>query len=41
VLQAYVDENGMVDYQSLKAGPQPLDAFAAEIGRVSPAFYSG
>jgi hypothetical protein len=41
VLQAYVDKNGMVDYQSLKAGPQPLDAFAAEIGRVSPAFYSG
>jgi hypothetical protein len=41
VLQAYVDESGKVDYGKLQVGRDQLDAFAAEIGSLSPVSYSG
>lgn len=39
LLQTYVDENGMVDYQSLQQNRQGLDQFNASIGAVSSATY--
>lgn len=36
VLETYVDNNGMVDYDALKANRARLDAFAAAIGDLSP-----
>lgn len=39
LLQTYVDENGMVDYESLQQNRQGLDQFNASIGAVSPATY--
>lgn len=36
VLQAYVDDQGLVDYQSLHANRSDLDAFNASMARLSP-----
>lgn len=40
VLAAFVDTQGLVDYQALKANRQRLDAFAAALGTLAPAVYS-
>jgi hypothetical protein len=37
VLAAFVDTQGLVDYQALKANRQRLDAFAAALGTLAPA----
>lgn len=39
VLRAYVDDQGMVDYEGLKAHRERLDAFAGSIGRLDPRVY--
>jgi len=39
VLKSHVDEYGQVDYQSLKAGPQNLEAFLDSVAALSPAAY--
>lgn len=39
LLQIYVDENGMVDYEALQQNRQSLDQFNASIGAVSAATY--
>jgi hypothetical protein len=40
VLAAFVDTQGMVDYQTLKVNRQRLDAFAAPLETLRPAVYS-
>lgn len=39
ILQTYVDENGMVDYQALQQNREMLDQFNASIGSVPKATY--
>ena len=39
VLATYVDDQGLVDYQSLQANREQLDRFVASMGAVSPATY--
>jgi hypothetical protein len=41
VLEAHVDGNGMVDYQTLKRNRQALDTFATALGVLPPAAYAG
>lgn len=41
VLAAFVDTQGMVDYQALHAHRQGLDTFAAALGPLLPSTYSG
>ncbi|NJL47894.1 MAG: DUF547 domain-containing protein [Leptolyngbyaceae cyanobacterium SM2_5_2] len=41
ILETYVDDNGLVDYPGLQANPEPLKAFIAQLGAVSPATYEG
>lgn len=36
VLETYVDENGLVDYEQLQRDREPLDAFVASLSAVSP-----
>jgi len=40
VLAAFLDTQGLVDYQALKGNHQSLDAFAAALGTLSPSVYS-
>jgi hypothetical protein len=40
VLQAYVNETGLVDYPALQANPQPLQEFVATLGTVAPSQYA-
>jgi hypothetical protein len=40
VLAAFVDTQGLVDYQALRANRQGLDAFATALGTLPPAVYS-
>jgi len=40
VLAVFVDTQGLVDYQALKANRQRLDVFAAALGTLTPAVYS-
>lgn len=40
ILDTYVNREGLVDYQSLQANRQKLDAFNASIGDVSPDTYN-
>ena len=41
VLSRDVDDEGMVDYKSLKANRRPLDRFVRSLGRLNRATYSG
>ncbi|HHP7246188.1 MAG TPA: DUF547 domain-containing protein [Elainellaceae cyanobacterium] len=40
ILATYINREGLVDYQSLQANPQKLNAFNTSIGEVSPDTYS-
>ncbi len=40
ILQTYVDDAGLVDYQSLKAQRQPLDDFVTALGNLDPKQYA-
>ena len=40
VLQAYVDDRGLVDYAGLQANREQLDRFNQSLGRVSPQTYA-
>ena len=39
VLKSYVDDEGMVNYKKLKAGPEKLNAFMTSIGSIDPNKY--
>lgn len=40
VLETYVDEGGLVDYEGLQANREQLDRFNRSLGEVSPAVYN-